>query len=369
MADALKNYFNAETVRSLGRDFQKAWPSFDRSRFEALALESFEPLGLTQRGWAVAEAIQTCMPFDFSKAVRIMTKALGPTLETSELKGMEVFRYMPAAFWVSKYGIDHVVPSLEFQYEVTQRFTAEFSIRSFIERHPQTVLPMLKRWAQDKSAHVRRLVSEGSRPRLPWAARLRLMQNRPELGIELLELLKDDPELYVRRSVANHLNDIGKDHPELAVRVAKRWLQDADENRRWIVKHALRDLIKKGHPGALQAMGAGQEPKLRVKLIALDPKKPRIGSQLRFQCRVESRATRRQDLLVDFAVHFVKANGKTAPKIFKLTRLDLPPRANATLSGRVSFKPMTTRKHYPGRHRLDLRINGKDFALTEFWLS
>jgi 3-methyladenine DNA glycosylase AlkC len=276
---------------------------------------------------------------------------------------MEVFRYLPHVFYVSKYGLESFEDAMQFQYEVTKRFSAEFSIRAYLQRHPDKTYERLQAWARDSNVHVRRLVSEGTRPRLPWAPRLSAFQRDPSSVIALLELLKDDPELYVRRSVANNLNDIGKDHPDVAVQTCRRWLEGATRDRKWIVNHALRSLVKKGHPGALKLLGVGAVPKVLVKSPRFSARAVSIGGNLEFSFDVVSMARSRQTLLVDYAVRFVRANGSTSRKVFKLKRLDLMEGARVTLSGRVSFRDMTTRRHYPGVHRFEALINGKLFHL------
>jgi 3-methyladenine DNA glycosylase AlkC len=276
---------------------------------------------------------------------------------------MASFRYLPHVFYVSKYGLADLDAALRVQYELTQRFTAEFSIRAYLDKHPGETLARLRIWATDQNHHVRRLVSEGTRPRLPWAPRLRAFQKDPAPVLALLELLKDDPELYVRRSVANNLNDIAKDHPAIAIEVCKQWMVNASPDRQWIVRHALRVLVKQGHPGALTLMGIGAKPKVKIDAVTFTPKTARIGGKLAIEFQFTSASSKRQSLQVDFRVHFVKANGKSAPKVFKLKRLDLAPRESVTLSTRVSFAPMTTRKPYPGLHRVEALINGIVFPL------
>lgn len=367
MATPLKTYFDAALVRGIGADLLRAWPAFDRAGFEREVLARLDGLELLDRARAVAAALQPRLPAAFGEAVDVLTRSLGPELEDVENNGFAVFRYLPHVFWVSSHGLDHPEAALRFQYEVTKRFTAEFSLRAFVERHPEKTLEVLRRWARDPNVHVRRLVSEGTRPRLPWAPRLKRFQEDPAEALALLELLKDDPELYVRRSVANHLGDIAKDHPELAVRTASAWMKNAGEERRWIVKHGLRDLVKKGHPGALKVLGAGAAPRIAVKNLRL-PKALRRGEVLRFSLDLVSRAAKAQDLLVDFAVRFAKPGGGSAPKVFKLARLTLPPRGKASLQGRVSFRPMTTRKLHPGTHALELRVNGVAYPLAAFLL-
>ncbi len=367
MATPLKTHFDAALVRGIGADLLRAWPAFDRAGFEAEVLARLDGLELLDRARAVAAALHPRLPAAFEEAVDVLTRSLGPELEEVELNGFEVFRYLPHVFWVSAQGLEHPDAALRFQYEVTKRFTAEFSLRAFVERHPVTTLAALRRWARDPNVHVRRLVSEGTRPRLPWAPRLRRFQEDPAEALELLELLKDDPELYVRRSVANHLSDIAKDHPELAVRTAAAWMRGAGEERRWVVKHALRDLVKKGHPGALRVLGAGAAPRIAVKNLRL-PKAVRRGEVLSFSLDLVSRAPKVQDLLVDFGVRFAKRGGRSAVKVFKLDRLKLPAGASVPLRGRVSFRPMTTRKLHPGKHALDLRVNGVVYPLASFAL-
>lgn len=253
------------------------------------------------------------------------------------------------------------------QHALTQRFTAEFSIRAFLEKHPERTLARLRQWAADPSPHVRRLVSEGTRPRLPWAPRLRAFQRDPAPVIELLQLLKDDPELYVRRSVANNLNDIGKDHPALLVDVARRWLRDASPERRWIVNHALRSAVKRADAGALAALGYGGEAAVKVRGVAITPASPRIGGRVEIRFDVVSTSRKAQRLMVDLVVHFVKLRG-TGAKTFKLRALTLAPGEAATVGKTLTLTQLTTRKHHPGVHRVEALLNGRRVKLGEFRL-
>jgi 3-methyladenine DNA glycosylase AlkC len=279
---------------------------------------------------------------------------------------MAPFRYLPHVLFVQKYGLEDFEAAMHAQYELTQRFSAESSIRAFLVRYPEATYERLRAWTGDSSVHVRRLVSEGTRPRLPWAPRLKSFQRDPRPVIALLELLKDDAERYVQRSVANNLNDIGKDHPDLAVAVCRRWFADAPPGRAYIVRHALRDLVKKGHRGALAVLGVGAKPKVAVRHLELAPSRIMLGGKVRFRFEITSTGTKSQALVADYAVHFVKANGATRPKVFKLRRLTLAPAERVELGATISFKDMTTRKHHVGRHRLETLINGVAYPLTEF---
>jgi 3-methyladenine DNA glycosylase AlkC len=279
---------------------------------------------------------------------------------------MAPFRYLPHVCYVARFGLDHFEASMLAQYELTQRFSAESSIRPFLIRHPEATYQRLVQWASDPNVHVRRLVSEGTRPRLPWAPRLRDFQRDPGPVLALLERLKDDPERYVQRSVANSLNDIGKDHPERVVEVCWSWGMSASEGRRWIIRHALRSLVKQAHPGALALVGAGRRPRVSVTSVEVAPARPRLGKQVAVSFELASTGRVAQELLVDYAVHFVKANGARRPKVFKLRRLKLPAKGSVRLQARLSFADLTTRKHYRGRHAIDLLVNGVRFELCEF---
>ncbi len=236
---------------------------------------------------------------------------------------MAAFLYMPHLFFVAQHGLDHFEESMRAQHALTQLFTAEYSIRAYLDRHPERTLALLREWTRDPSEHVRRLVSEGTRPRLPWAPRLRAFQKDPRPVIELLELLKDDPSLYVRRSVANNLNDIGKDHPKLLVATAKRWLRGATPERRWIVNHALRSAVKRADAGALGALGYGGKADVAVRKAIIAPARARIGGSVSISFVLINKLPRRQRVMADLVVHFVKARG-TGAKTFKLKAVDLP---------------------------------------------
>lgn len=366
MAEKLKHFFDEPLVRSIAGDLRRADPSFRQRAFVAACTKKLRRLELTARASHVADVMHDYLPQPFTAAAQILIASLGPELARTDDFGLAPLRYMPHVFFVQKYGLDDFEAAMRAQYELTKRFSAESSIRAFLVRYPNETYARLVQWARDENVHVRRLVSEGSRPRLPWAPRLRAFQEDPHPVIELLELLKDDPERYVQRSVANNLNDIGKDHPDLAVAVCRRWLIGASPARAWIVRHALRALLKKGHRGALETLGVASKPEVSIKEVQLDPVKVSIGGKLRFSFRIASTGRSAQQLLVDYAVHFVKANGAISPKTFKLRRITLRPSAQVELGSTVSFKNMTTRHHYPGRHRLDVVINGMAYPLAHF---
>lgn len=253
MAAELRDFFDAATIRDIARDLKRAYPAFKDKAFVAECLEGLAPLSLTGRAAHIAAAMRRHLPADFDQVAEILDRSLGSHAPGTSSSSMAPFKFMPHTMLIATDGLGHFEASMRLQYEITQRFTAEFSIRAFLDAHPDATYARLVAWTADPNHHVRRLVSEGSRPRLPWAPRLRHFQQDPAPVLALLERLKDDPELYVRRSVANNLNDIAKDHPALLIDVCRRWLDEVRSspvsvrsNRQWLVTRALRSLVKAG---------------------------------------------------------------------------------------------------------------------------
>jgi len=365
MPEPLKSFFNRGVVERIATLLRAAHPSFPEQRFLAEATAGLEAHELLGRARHIMQAMYRALPSDFERAADILVRSLGPELEGEELQGIGVFLYLPYTMYVSEHGLDHFETSMRAQYELTKRFTAEFSIRPFLERHPRETLERLHQWAGDPNVHVRRLVSEGTRPRLPWASRLRAFQQDPSPVLALLELLKDDPALYVRRSVANNLNDIGKDHPDVLVDTCARWAEGASPERLWIIRHALRSAVKRGDTRALSVLGFQGGSGLEV-TASFQPKRIRLGESVGLTLSVTNRTQTRHKAIVDFAVHFIKANGSASPKVFKGGKVDLAPGASCTFEKTISFATMTTRKHYAGTHRVEALVNGQATDVGSF---
>jgi len=304
--------------------------TFDSEGFVGLVQQNYEQLELMERGRKIAAALKVFLPDDFEKAVAILLASLDSFVEHDENNSLASFIFMPHTIYVTDNGLDHFDISMQAHYQLTQKFTAEFAIRPFIQRYPEKCLALLANWATDSDLHVRRLVSEGTRPRLPWASRLPEFIQDPSPVIALLEILKDDTELYVRRSVANNLNDIGKDHPELLADIAKTWLKNASLDRVWLVKHGLRSAIKRGEQGALQALGYGDNTDCKIEHVSITPEKAKMGACVQVSFELVNQANKTAALMVDFAIHFIKANGKANPKVFKLKAVELGPKQSLT---------------------------------------
>ncbi len=366
MAEPLKNRFGTEVPHRIGAQISAVSRTFDNVAFQADVLNGYLALELMPRARHIARQLRAHLPAKYPEALAILMKSIGPRPIHGEREGFASFYYGPHTFFIAEFGLDDFEISMDAQYELTQRFTAEFSVRPFFEQHPQATLARFRQWATDGNPHVRRLVSEGSRPRLPWAPRLRAFQADPSPVLELLALLKDDPALYVRRSVANNLNDIGKDHPDVLVEVAKRWLQDATGDRRWIVNHALRSAVKRTESGALAALGFGVAANVSVRTASIVPERVRIGESITVKLSVANKEALSQRVMADLRVHFVKSNGRPSAKTFKLRVLELAPKQTVSLQKTISLAQHTTRKHYPGTHLVELLLNGKARRLGSF---
>jgi 3-methyladenine DNA glycosylase AlkC len=371
MADPLKTFFSPALVRRLAADLTRVHAPFPGPAFVRRACAGLDALELVQRGKQIAEALAAHLPPAYPDALAILLRSLGPEHATDELVGvgMAPFYYLPHVIFVAERGLEHFDRSMEAQVALTKRFSAESSIRPYIARDPERTFAFLRRWARDPNAHVRRLVSEGTRLRLPWASRVPWLDRHPERVLALLEQLKDDPTTLVRRSVANNLNDLGKVHPPLLVSTCRAWLDGASAERRALVEHALRSAVKRGEAGALALLGYGKKAAVAIEEVTFEPRRARLGERVRISFVVRSKSRTPQDLLVDLAVHFVKAGGHAAPKVFKCKRVHLAPRGRVALQARISLAVHTTRVPRPGTHAVDVIVNGRRHPVGAFELS
>ncbi len=265
----LKYLLGQEAAEYLAYNISLVHTEFDGESFCKYTLEELEPLGIIERGQKFSKALRQFLPETYEAAIKILLASLTPPLPNTEDNGLEVFFYLPHVSFVAEYGLDSANNqgrdpfeiSMNAQYELTKRFSSEFSIRQFLIQEQERTLAQLLKWVSDPNPHVRRLCSEGSRPRLPWAKRIPSFMVNPNPVLPILEILKDDQSLYVRRSVANHLGDIAKDHPDLVFEICERWLAGSSNEIRWLIRHALRHPAKKGDRVALKIRAAAKAKK------------------------------------------------------------------------------------------------------------
>ncbi len=352
-----KQHFGPDLVGDLARRIGAVEPSFPQAAFVAAVAPQLEPLELKARVAVIAAGLRAHLPPDYPAALEVLLAILGPPLAENEGMFSDGWHVMPLAAFVEHYGLDHVEESLVAMHAITQRHTAEYAIRPFLARYPQRILQTLQVWVNDPSFHVRRLVSEGTRPRLPWAARLPQFIADPTPVLGLLEHLKDDPSAYVRTSVANNLNDIARDHPDLALATLARWREGASAERARVVRHALRTLVKQGHPVALELLGAGA-PQVTLEALELTPTRVAVGGAVTLSVTLRSTAPSPQLLVVDYVLRMPGARGASRAKVFKLRSQWLEPGAILHVQKRHSFAPVGGRPVYPGAHAIAVQVNG-----------
>lgn len=362
--------FNESRVEYLAGLFKAADCQFDAKKFVRDTMKQLTKLELKQRIVHIATILEAYLDADFSVAARQIVDALPPPLDPWKTDDdFGDFIFAPLGEYVVRNGIakKHLKRSLRTLKELTQRFSMEDSIRYFIDAHPEPTLAELSKWAAHKNYHVRRLVSEGTRPRLPWSGRLSIGVTVP---LPFLDALHADPTRYVTRSVANHLNDIAKTEPKLVLDALTRWRDLGEQDPKeldWMSKHALRTLIKQGHTPALRFLGFRSNPKIIVRDFSVCTPTIKPGEAVEFSFVVE--ATRNESLMVDYVIDFVKANGQRSPKVHKLKQVALLKDQSVTIKKRHPLKAnATTYRLYSGTHHVTLQINGKPFGTKPFEL-
>ena len=346
---------------------QAAGAQFCAESFQRDALSPLDQLELKDRVRHLITVMSVYLPPSFPEAADILCNIKEHWPE-SDQDHEYYFAAWPIVDYVAKYGLNHPKIALPLLRYLTPIFTAEFAIRVFLEVHAEETYNQMLMWCLDSNEHVRRLASEGMRPRLPWAKQLPQYIKNPAPVIALLENLKDDPSDYVRRSVANNLNDISKDHPELVIETCKSWQADKVAARAWIIRHATRTLVKRGHPKVFSLLGYTSKPQLSAKPPALSTRHLMLGEPLGIEVNISSRSSEKQYVVVDYAVHYIKANGQSSAKVFKWKNLRLKPQQSITLEKAHPFKKVTTRRHYSGTHKIELLINGKHACESSFQL-
>ncbi|OOL35055.1 DNA alkylation repair protein [Pseudomonas sp. FSL W5-0299] len=356
-APALKEIFNAERLKHIATEMTAVYPAFNAKAFLKMANDGLADLSIMQRMARVSECLHAVLPLDYDESLEVL-RALAPRLNSG-------FVSISLPHYVAMYGTHDFEQSMDALKYFTAFGSAEFAIRYFLRSDLQRSLALMKAWSRDDNEHVRRLASEGSRPRLPWSFRLEQIQSDPTLAAAILDNLKADDSLYVRKSVANHLNDITKDHPEWVLDLIEGWSLE-NKHTAWIAKHALRSLIKQGNQRALAIIGASGKAEVEIVGVKVEPAVIRLGEKITLSFAVKSTVAESQRLVIDYAIDYVKANGSTSAKVFKLKALTLLGKATERVSRGQQIKELTTRKHYLGVHAVHILVNGERLASTSF---
>jgi 3-methyladenine DNA glycosylase AlkC len=356
-APALKEIFNAERLKHIATEMTAVYPGFNAKAFLKMANDGLADLSIMQRMARVSECLHAVLPLGYDESLEVL-RALAPRLNSG-------FVSISLPHYVAMYGGHDFERSMEALKYFTTFGSAEFAVRYFLRSDVQRSLALMQEWSRDQNEHVRRLASEGSRPRLPWSFRLEQVQADPTLAAAILDNLKADESLYVRKSVANHLNDITKDHPEWVLDLIEGWPLD-NKHTAWIAKHALRSLVKQGNQRALAIIGASGKAEVEIVGLTVEPAVIRLGEKITLSFGVKSTVAESQRLVIDYAIDYVKANGSSSAKVFKLKALTLPGNATELVSRGQQIKELTTRKHYVGVHAVHILVNGERLASTSF---
>ncbi len=363
----MKDGLGRAAIKRIGNSVAQVIPQFNARAFQKDAERGLEALELKARVHHLIEVLHRHYDLPFTTLSKHLQALPEVWDRGSAADNKAGFAAWPVIDYVAVHGLQHPKEALQTLEKLTPLFSAEFAIRPFIQQHTALTYKTLLKWCEHPSEHVRRLASEGSRPRLPWGMRLPQFIRDPEPLAAILEKLKTDDSLYVRRSVANNLNDISKDNPDWMIALCRQWLDDKHEDTDWIVKHALRSLVKAGDTRVFPLLGYAPKPSVAVSDITLDKQKIAVGDTLAFNCQLTG-GKQSQNLVVDYLIYFMKSNGKVAPKVFKLKNITLAPKEVLTITKQHSFKPITTRRYYAGVHQLAIQVNGKEVARTDFTL-
>lgn len=366
MPELLKNIYSKAFFTLVCEVLKEHLPAFDEKKFlNELYDRQWKDRALKERMRHITLTLRKYFPEDFQEALKILLKVTDD-LKRADRKEMTL-GYLFIPDFVEVYGQEDLKNSVAAMEQITPLITAEFCIRPFIIRYPEKMMKQMLVWSRHRDHHVRRLASEGCRPRLPWAMALPALKKDPSPVIPVLENLMNDESEYVRRSVANNLNDIAKDHPSVVLKLAERWIGKSEQTDK-IFKHGCRTLLKTAHPVALKHFGF-RSCKVEVSGLKVSNRKLKIGDTLQFDFSVKLLQKAAARLRLEYAVYYVKSSGKVSRKIFQITESEFAPGRQHYFSRSRRFTDFTTRKHYPGKHKIGIVVNGVEQAEAVFMLA
>jgi len=359
MAERLKDIFFTDTsINKFGDSIKLCYPEFDKGKFLKLVFnDEWQSKELKERMRHTTICLHETLPKNYKKTVDILKK-IAPFV-----KGFEA---MVLPDYIEVYGMENWDLSLPALGYFTKYSSSEFAIRPFLTKDPQKVMTYMMEWAGDKDEKVRCFASEGCRPRLPWAMALPKFKKDPSPILPVLEKLKNDDSESVRRSVANNLNDISKDHPDSVLDICERWYGQSEKTD-WIVKHACRGMLKAGNKQALLLFGYGDPSEMRVEELKFENRTVIIGENLPYSFQLVNKGKKANKVRLEYSIDFVKASGKQSRKIFKITENTYKP-GTYVIKRKHSFADMSTRRHFEGEHKITIIVNGEEKASTSFYV-
>ncbi len=357
MPEAFKNYLNEKVIDLFASVFKKNYSEFDSKSFKKNVFdEGWKNLELMERIHHITKTLREFLPEDYLKALEILRNAY------ANFSGMGTTIFPD---FVSMYGLDYFDESVAAIDYFTRNSTSEFAVRPFIQKYGMRMMKVMEKWAESDNEDVRRLASEGCRPRLPWGIRLHGFVKDPLPILPILTKLMNDESEYVRNSVANNLNDISKDNPKLVLEFAKKWIGKNNETD-WIIKHACRTLLKNGDPETLQLFGYVDPDHIRLDNFSVS-ESVKMGDDLKFSFSLCSDDCSLGKIRVEYGIHFLRKNGKLNRKVFKISEFQCE-KSSVSYDKKYSFKKITTRKYYPGELMIEIIVNGRSFGEKRFEL-
>ncbi|PSR55509.1 DNA alkylation repair protein [Adhaeribacter arboris] len=363
MSNLLKDIYSPSFYNALATGLNKIIPGFERQIFISLILtENFQEKELKERMRHTTQALRAFMPDNFAEAAHLLPAIITQLKDDGFSEGRLEFLFLPD--YIATYGLADYENSIKALEHVTQYITGEFAIRPFLLHYYEPTLAQMLSWSRHEKYQVRRLASEGSRPRLPWAMAVPALKKDPSPVLPILENLKNDSSEIVRPSVANNLNDIAKDHPSIVLQIAAQWKETSKEIDA-LIKHGCRTLLKQGHPEILNHYGLSAK---NVTLANFKINTPEVfmGNNLEFSFKIKNEQSMNQIIRVEYAIYYLRQNNTYAKKVFKISERLFLPQEEITITRRQSFKRITTRTFYPGQHRLGLILNGEEKEVKPF---
>lgn len=342
-------------------------PGFNKERFIELIFVGDRPLkGLKERMKHTSFVLNSFLPDDFNEAALHIEKIVKYLISHGKVESSIEYMFLPD--YIEKYGINHFEISVKLFEYITQFTSCEFAVRPFIIKYGDKMMQQMLQWSLHDNHHVRRLASEGSRPILPWAISLPELRKNPNPILPILENLKADSSEYVRRSVANNLNDIAKDHPNIVISIAKQW-KGCGKQTEAIMKHGCRTLLKHGNSDILKYYQLNGSNNIQVIDFKIITPAIKIGCDLKFSFILKNTEEKAQTARVEFAIYYLRQNGKYSKKVFKISERQVKPNKQLTFVKKKSFKIITTRKFYVGKQKISIIINGTEKEVKEFELN
>lgn len=361
-----KDLYSPASVGNFANALQALVPGFNTKKFiDEVFDKDWKSKELKQRMRHISIVMNRFLPADFPEAARILV-GMVEHMRTQGIKENTI-EYMSLPDYIEVYGLEHFNVSVKAIEEITQFTSCEFAVRPFILKYGDRMIQQMTVWGNHKNHKVRRLASEGCRPRLPWAVAIPALKKDPSPILPLLEKLKNDPHEWVRLSVANNLNDISKDHPDLVLNLFSKWHGKSKETD-WVLKHASRTLLKQGHTELLSLFGFEKDSTMLLEAFKIDTPEVKMGADLFFSFALKNNGSKPKKVRLEYGMYYRKANGTLSKKVFKISEREFGAGETYTINRKQSFKPITTRVYYPGGHKLSLIVNGVELTTGEFEL-